>query len=106
MRNTSRIITPLVLTALTLLVPTPPAAANDDPKRAQAQTNFEAADVDKNEKLNQAEFRTFISLNADHNLGQAFSVRRLGVYTKAFKKADANGDGVLSKQEIAAQAQQ
>jgi hypothetical protein len=28
------------------------------------------------------------------------------MYTKAFKKADANGDGVVTKEEIAAQAQQ
>ncbi len=105
MRNTSK-ITPLVVTALALVVLTPPAAADDNPKRAQAQKNFQSADVDKNEKLNQAEFRTFISLNADHNLGQASSVRRLGVYTKAFKRADANGDGGVTKEELLAQAQQ
>jgi hypothetical protein len=94
-------VTTLAHVALTL-----PAAANDNHKRAQAQTNFQAADVDKNEQLNQSEFKTFINLNADHNLGQASSVRRLGMYTKAFKKADANGDGVVIKEEIAALAQQ
>jgi Ca2+-binding EF-hand superfamily protein len=106
MRIISRIITPLVVTTLAHVALTLPAAANDNHKRAQAQTNFQAADVDKNEQLNQSEFKTFINLNADHNLGQASSVRRLGMYTKAFKKADANGDGVVTKEEIAAQAQQ
>ena len=106
MRMNSKTIPPWVVTTVALVALTLPAAANDNPKRAQAQTNFQAADVDKNEQLNQAEFKTFINLNADHNLGQASSVRRLGMYTKAFKKADANGDGVVTKEEIAAQAQQ
>jgi Ca2+-binding EF-hand superfamily protein len=106
MRIISRINTPLVTTTVALVALTLPAAANDNLKRAQAQTNFQAADIDKNEQMNQAEFKTFINLNADHKLGQASSVRRLGMYTKAFKKADANGDGVVTKEEIAAQAQQ
>jgi hypothetical protein len=106
MRIIPRIITPLVVTAVALLAISLPAAANDNPKRAQAQINFQSADVDKNEQLNQAEFKTFINLNADHNLGQTSSIRRFGMYTKAFKKADANGDGVVTKEEIASQALQ
>lgn len=105
MRRNYKPIAPLVVTTLALVAPTLPAAANDNPKRAQTQANFLAADVDKNEKLNLAEFTTFINLNADHNIGQALSIRRFGLYTKAFKQADANGDGVVSKEEIAAQAQ-
>ena len=59
-----------------------------------------------NEQLNVAEFKTFIDLNADHKLGRAASIRRFGMYIKAFKTIDANGDGVVTKDEIAAQAQQ
>ncbi len=106
MRIISRVITPIVVTNVALVALTLPAGANENPKRAQVQTNFQAADIDKNEQLNQTEFKTFINLNADHNLGQTSSVRRLGMYTKAFKQADANGDGVVTKEEIAAQAQQ
>lgn len=78
----------------------------DNAKRLQVQTNFKTADVDKNDQLNLAEFKIFINLNADQNLGQAISVRRFGIYTKAFKKLDANGDGILTKHEIATQVQQ
>ena len=78
----------------------------DNAKRLQVQTNFKTADVDKNDKLNLAEFKIFINLNADQNLGQAISVRRFGIYTNAFKKLDANGDGILTKHEIATQVQQ
>ncbi len=78
----------------------------DNAKRLQVQTNFKTADVDRNDQLNLAEFKIFINLNADQNLGQAISVRRFGIYTKAFKKLDANGDGILTKHEIATQVQQ
>ena len=78
----------------------------DNAKRLQVQTNFKTADVDRNDQLNLAEFKIFINLNADQNLGQAVTVRRFGIYTKAFKKVDANGDGIVTKHEIAAQSQQ
>lgn len=81
-------------------------SAYANPQRAQLQANFQAADVDKNEQLNAAEFKTFIDLNADYKLGRAASIRRFGMYTKAFKTIDANGDGVVTQQEIAAQAPQ
>ncbi len=96
-----RVVTPVALVALTLS-----ALAHANPQRAQLQANFQAADVDKNEQLNVAEFKTFINLNADHKLGRAASIRRFGMYTKAFKEIDANGDGVVTKEDIAAQAKQ
>ena len=78
----------------------------DNAKRLQVQTNFKTADADRNDQLNLAEFKIFVNLNADQNLGQAISVRRFGIYTNAFKKLDANGDGILTKHEIATQVQQ
>lgn len=78
----------------------------DKAKRLQIHSNFKTADVDRNDQLNLAEFKIFINLNADQNLGQAVSVRRFGIYTKAFKKVDANGDGIVTKHEIATQVQQ
>lgn len=106
MRTISKTTTPLVVTTVALVTLTQSASANDSPQRAQAQADFQAADSDKNGQLNLAEFTTFINLNADHNLGRASSIRRFGMYTKAFKEADANGDGVVSKEEVAAQARQ
>lgn len=106
MRIISKTIAPLVVTTVALVALTLSGSSNANPERAQAQANFQAADVDKNEQLNLAEFTTFINLNADHKLGRASSIRRFGMYAKAFKTADANGDGAVSKQEIAAQAQQ
>jgi len=83
-----------------------PAVTSINPQRVQAQANFLAADVDKNEQLSLSEFMTFINLNAEHNLGQAASIRQFRMYKRAFKKADANGDGFVTKQEITAQAKE
>lgn len=95
-----------VVTLVALVTFTLSALAHANPQRAQLQANFQAADVDKNEQLNEAEFKTFINLNADHKLGRAASIRRFGMYNKAFKEIDANGDGVVTKQDIAAHAKQ
>lgn len=106
--------TPAISAAATAVAPTIgerqtlalPTAASNNQKLALAQDNFHVADVDRNEQLNLAEFKTFINLNANHNLGQAPRIRRFEMYAKAFKKADVNGDGVLTKDEIGAKAQE
>ena len=103
---TSQTITTSLLMTAALVSLTIATSANADPQRAQAQANFIAADVNKDERLDMAEFTTFINLNADHGLGRAATVRRMGMYSKAFATADANKDGVVSKEEITARAQQ
>ncbi|NJM33391.1 MAG: hypothetical protein HC850_00415 [Rhodomicrobium sp.] len=81
------------------------APANAQEQRDQARANFEQADVNKDELLDRAEFTTFINLNADDGLGRAPMIRSLDMYGRAFGTADTNGDGMVSKQEIASQAQ-
>ena len=98
---TASLVATVALIALTLSVP-----ANADMQREQVKANFQAADVNQDGQLDIAEFMTFINFNADHNLGQAPMIRRFRMYTKSFGTADANGDGVVSKEEIAARAQQ
>lgn len=93
----------MTVAALSLTVAVP---ANADPQRVQAQANFQQADANQDEQLDFNEFTTFINLNADHGLGRAASVRRFGMHGRAFSTADANADGVVTKQELAARAQQ
>ena len=74
-------------------------------QRDQARANFQQADVNKDGQLDLAEFTTFINLNAEHGLGQAPMIRRFGRHATAFGRLDTNKDGVVSREEIAAQAQ-
>ncbi len=80
-----------------------PATASSE--RAQAQANFLKADANQDKQLDFAEFKTFLNLNADQGLGRAPRIRRFGMYSRAFNMTDENGDGIVSKQEIEAQAQ-
>lgn len=107
MRTIFKTFMPQVFTSVALVaLLTLSASAHANPQRVQLQANFLAADVDKNEQLNVAEFKTFINLNADHKLGRVSSIRRFGMYTKAFNEIDTNGDGIVTKEEIAAQVKE
>lgn len=86
-----------------LLLGTPTFASDADSKQAQA--NFQKADANQDKQLDTAEFKTFINLNAEHGLGRASTIRRFGGYGRAFSNLDTNGDGAVSRQEIAAKAQ-
>lgn len=107
MRMISKTLMPHVAASVSLVaLLTLSVSAHANPQRAKLRANFEAADIDRNEQLNMAEFKTFINLNADHKLGRAVNIRRFGMYTKAFEQIDENGDGVVTQEEIAAQAKQ
>ena len=80
-----------------------PAVALDE--RKQAQANFRKADTNQDQQLDFSEFKTFINLNADHKLGRAGMIRSFGMHGRAFNTLDANGDGVVTRHEIAAKAQ-
>ena len=107
MRTIYKTLMPQVFTSLAVIALLAlSASAHADPQREQLKANFLAADVDKNGLLNVAEFKVFINLNADHKLGRAASIRRFEMYAKAFKEIDANGDGIVTQEEIAAQAKE
>lgn len=87
--------------ALAAFAATGLSAQSGADQRQMAQENFRIADQDNNGKLNRAEFKTFIDANAEDGLGRASMVRRMGAYNTAFKRADANGDGAVTRNEIA-----
>ncbi len=103
MTKKSKLAAVCALAALLPIMSTAPASA--DAQRAQARANFQAADANQDQVLDSNEFKTFINLNADDNLGRAGMIRRFGMYSRAFSTVDANADGVVSKKEIAARAQ-
>lgn len=86
--------------ALALLLGASLAAA--DPNRAQAKANFQSADANGDSMLSFEEFTTLINLNADHNIGRAQMIRRHDRYAMAFGRIDANEDGLVTPEEMAA----
>jgi len=92
--------------ATVVLLPTSfGALAQADQRREQVKANFLQADVNQDQHLDLGEFTAFINLNADHGLGRAPTIRRLGMHSRAFGRLDANRDGRVSPEELAAQAQ-
>lgn len=77
------------------------AAAQDDNQKLAAE-NFAQADANEDGKLSKSEFRTFIDLNAEDNLGRAATVKSYGIYDRAFGRVDGNKDGYVTPEEIKA----
>lgn len=64
--------------------------------------NYRQADANGDGMLVNAEFATFIDLNAADGLGNAAKVSSRGMHARAFARVDVNGDGVVSPQELQA----
>ena len=91
-----------IVAASALLVATSAIANEKADERAKAQANFQQADENSDGKLTPSEFRNFINANADDDIGRASTVRRFGAYVRAFGRLDANKDGEITVQELAA----
>lgn len=74
--------------------------------RDAAAANFAEADANADGALTIDEFTRFIDLNAEDQLGNARRIQRTGRYATAFGRLDANEDGLVSRSEIAALANQ
>lgn len=92
----------LIATAFTLTFATLPVQAQNmsDADRQKLIENMSQADRNEDGALTRAEFETLINLNAEDGLGKAAMVQRAGLYDKAFKRLDQNGDGSLTPQEM------
>ena len=64
---------------------------------------FLKADANKDRKITKSEFRTLIEALAQAGAPKAMSVKKWGVYSYAFKRIDANADGVITPPELEAQ---
>lgn len=92
--------------ALALLaVGLPAAAQTAATPHEMAAANFRLADADTNDVLSAAEFAAFIDLNAAQNIGRAGRVKAAGAYGQAFARVDRNGDGSVSRDELAQSGQ-
>ena len=89
----------LFMTAVLSFTIALPAAAYSD---AEAKA-FIKADNNGDKRIDRREFRVLIDEMAAIGAQKAISVKRWGVYGMGFKRADANGDGVISIPELKAQ---
>lgn len=95
-RTALLILTTLFAASLAMALP---AAAQDAELGAE---NYRQADANSDGVLAYAEFATFIDLNAADGLGNAARVSSRGMHARAFARVDANGDGMVSPQELQA----
>ena len=78
----------------------------NDAQREQVAANLREADAGGDGVFIRAEFPELIDLNAEHDIGRAKLIARLGRYDMAFDRADANGNGSVTPKELAASAAQ
>ncbi|MEM9146396.1 MAG: hypothetical protein AAGC57_09370 [Pseudomonadota bacterium] len=83
-----------------------PGAAASEAAREQAAANFLQADGNADGALTFDEFTTLIDLNARDGIGRAKMVRRFGKHGMAFDRLDANGDDLVTPEEIKTHAEQ
>ena len=95
----------LLAVSACLLVFAPAGADADDRAAERVKANFVAADINKDDGLDGAEFRTFIDLNAQFRIGQAGMVKRMNRYGTAFARLDTNADGLVTREELVDAAQ-
>lgn len=90
----------LALAAIILALVTPMTvlAASEGEKKA-----FVKADTNHDKQIDRAEFVVLINELAAIGAEKALTVKKWGVYGIGFKRADANGDGVISIPELKAQ---
>ncbi|MEO1748770.1 MAG: hypothetical protein AAFR27_09180 [Pseudomonadota bacterium] len=84
---------------------TPSFAHADQVNVPLAMENYMQADMDGDTMLTLDEFTKFIDLNADDGLGRAGMIRDRGMHGFAFRRVDANSDGLIAPEELSAMAQ-
>lgn len=75
-------------------------AQKKDDNGALAQANFDAADLNSDGGLDRDEFKAFINVNAESNLGRAKQIRRFNAYGRAFSRLDADENKSVTWEEI------
>lgn len=71
------------------------ADASDD-ALSVPRANFASADASEDGVLDSAEFKAFVNANADADYGKSKKIRRFSAYKRAFRKVDADKDGLIS----------
>ncbi len=82
------------------------SAAAAQTSRDAVAANFAEADANADGALTIDEFTRFIDLNAEDRLGNASRIQRTGRYATAFERLDSDKNGLVTREDIAARADQ
>jgi len=96
---------PLISSAIILSSMSASLAQADQVNAPLAMENYIQADTNGDTMLTLDEFSKFIDLNADDGLGRAGMIRDRGMHGFAFRRVDANSDGLIAPEELSAMAQ-
>ena len=81
------------------------AQSMSDADKQKMAENVAQADANGDAALSRGEFDLLLQLNAEDNLGRAAQLVRLGRQAMVFKRIDADGNGLVTRQEMQALAQ-
>ncbi|WP_394689832.1 hypothetical protein [Hoeflea sp.] len=91
--------------AFPLPLPIAQAQSMSDADKQKMAENVAQADANGDAALSRGEFDMLLQLNAQDKLGRAAQIVRLGRQSMAFNRIDADGNGLVTRQEIQALAQ-
>lgn len=78
-----------------------PALADVGLMDAHTKEHFPMADANEDGQLSLGEFKNFVDLQAEDDVGGSRRIKRLGLHERAFSRVDANDDGAVTLVEIA-----
>ena len=99
MRKTSRA---LVSSIAIILSGASFAAADLTKMNPDSMEHFPMADQNSDEKLSLEEFKIFVNLEAEDDIGKSRNLKRFKMYKTGYSQMDGNKDGALTLEEIAA----
>lgn len=99
MRQSTAFWTALILLLSACGNPPPPANAETT---ASAAEHIGLADGDGDGRLTLDEFRAFVALEAEDDIGRSRMIERFGRHAQAFERLDADADQTVTLEEIVA----
>lgn len=98
--NSATSLRPLFLSILLLLLMTARASADATQMLPETAEHFTLADANSDDGLDAEEFKAFVELEAEDDIGASRRIQSMQIYDRAFRRMDRNEDGMLSRDEI------
>ena len=77
-----------------------PASGEDNQDNTISAEHLQLADANADGSLTKEEFKRFVELEAEDDIGMSKRIIRFSAYNRAFGRLDADGNGAVTLQEI------